>query len=539
MRAERPRHRERNISRGELKRDKAFQAELARAWGVEQTPRSYRRALERTYERLPQELIVHDRPLRTLARGLGGLAGACAALCLLLFVVNFTAPQFTENLPGVGPAFQAFNQYLQERFPPKVTEPAPPKESPEPPAESKAPVDGFQSLPVEDQEIVLEEFSLRGGEMTALVRAPYMGRTSYSVIGWQETVLLGSCATLTFEDGSVYETTATAANYDDHGTLTELGLRSASVVLPTDPMDLEYVFSREGALPTGGTAVLTLYESGWWSLYGGSPDMEYPGKRVIAEFTLDLSTGQARPSAEYQKEGLARITPEECLEAQWAPAFTDEGWMAGEVTVVSVSQCNRDFPGTYDSYFKVEVFRDMARGGGDAGLCTLDCYWKDDLVLSAPAAVVESVSGETFLDEDIRGNYDVWYKGNSEGTEYYWYKCVTDESLTGRPVERIVFAIPAVTYNIADGVENAQALFNTQDGLHFSLVGESGETLLFYMDQDSLHQQVRQMTRAWSDLAAPQSPGVSSASPSPAGTPGVVSANEDEATESAVPPLAE
>ena len=47
-----------------LRRDKAFRTQLAKAYGVEKPPASFRQAMEKTYQSLPDELTVPSQPLR-------------------------------------------------------------------------------------------------------------------------------------------------------------------------------------------------------------------------------------------------------------------------------------------------------------------------------------------------------------------------------------------------------------------------------------------------------------------------------------------
>ena len=92
-----------------LRRDKAFRTQLAKAYGVEKPPASFRQAMEKTYQSLPDELPVPSRPLRRFVRQ---AAAACAVLALAfcsLLGVNQAYPQLTEALPGLGPVFQAIN----------------------------------------------------------------------------------------------------------------------------------------------------------------------------------------------------------------------------------------------------------------------------------------------------------------------------------------------------------------------------------------------------------------------------------------------
>ncbi len=92
-----------------LRRDKAFRAQLARAYGAEKVPASFRQALEKTYQSLPDALPAPHRPVRRVIRQ---AAAACAVLALAfggLLGLNRAYPQLTEALPGLGPVFQAVN----------------------------------------------------------------------------------------------------------------------------------------------------------------------------------------------------------------------------------------------------------------------------------------------------------------------------------------------------------------------------------------------------------------------------------------------
>ena len=63
MKTEKAPQKKEKLPQKELRRDPAFRRELSRAWGVEEPPEAYRKALEETYTRLPDGPIARSRPL--------------------------------------------------------------------------------------------------------------------------------------------------------------------------------------------------------------------------------------------------------------------------------------------------------------------------------------------------------------------------------------------------------------------------------------------------------------------------------------------
>lgn len=88
---------------------KSFRAQLAKEFGVEKTPDSFRLAMEKTYKELPMDMPVAYRPVRAFLRRTATVAAACGLIFLALLGVNTTYPQLTEALPGLGMVFQAIN----------------------------------------------------------------------------------------------------------------------------------------------------------------------------------------------------------------------------------------------------------------------------------------------------------------------------------------------------------------------------------------------------------------------------------------------
>ncbi len=485
MKAKKARHDGEKIARRELKRDKAFQAELSRAWDVEKAPRSYHRTLEKTYEALPPELIVRRRPLRSLARGLAGFAAVGVMACIALFCVNLTEPRFAESLPGVGGVFQALNGALEPE-PQPVETPAPVSSS-QPEKETEP---GFSSLPLEDNGIVLENAELMENGVLALTATlPYMGRASYSLVNFSNITRLGGFPVLTMADGKTIRADFTDMPEDGSEAQSEDGLWNTGAVLSQEPVTVTWYFPGVYTFGAEEEVTLTLYEAGWfWDVqYGGismegidAQDLRYMGRRVTAEFTLRLPAGSpedappvtAAVTEEYKAQGLKKITPEECRAAQPRPDFVN-GYLAGPVGVVSLANCGGRSPGDYDTYFKLEVFHNS----DEFQYLALNCYYGDDLVGTVynytGASDVPANSG-TFLDEEI----GPWVWGESDsGMGYYCYM-VTGEDRTGVSLHRTVFAVPSVVYGIEDGYHNAAAVRDTGK-LRFELAdGVTGEVLI-------------------------------------------------------------
>ncbi len=93
----------------ELKPTRAFKAELARAYGVEEVPRRARKSLEKTLLELPDQLPARPRPVLRAFRTVATVAAVLAVTFALLWGVNGTYPQITEALPGLGQVFMAMN----------------------------------------------------------------------------------------------------------------------------------------------------------------------------------------------------------------------------------------------------------------------------------------------------------------------------------------------------------------------------------------------------------------------------------------------
>lgn len=93
----------------DLRGDRAFKAALAKEYGVEKVPKSFQRAMDEVYRRLPEDMPQPHRPVRNFVRR---TAAACAMLALVflgLLGVNARYPQLTEAIPGLGAVFAAIN----------------------------------------------------------------------------------------------------------------------------------------------------------------------------------------------------------------------------------------------------------------------------------------------------------------------------------------------------------------------------------------------------------------------------------------------
>lgn len=116
----------------DLKRDRAFRELLAKEYGVEDTPRKFHRAFEKTLAELPDELPVRPRPVYYIFRQVATVAAVLAITFAALLGVNTTYPQLTEALPGLGPIFVAINGgETQKELPAPEETPAPQEEKKE------------------------------------------------------------------------------------------------------------------------------------------------------------------------------------------------------------------------------------------------------------------------------------------------------------------------------------------------------------------------------------------------------------------------
>lgn len=465
------RHDGKKLSGRLLKRDKAFLKELAREWDVEQVPRSCREKLEQTFESLPQELVVRPRFWRSFRRGAAVAATVCAVCCVFLFLLNLRVPQFTESLPGLGGAFHALNQWLSEQSHPEGEEL--PRESMT--EEPSLPVEGeFLPLPVEDNGTVLNGFSWNEdtGELTLGLTIPYMGRFSYSLLGYNSPTRLGTCVSITVDgEENFLDKGVSLGTEDEESLLYADGRFQSTLPLEENAVQLEY-YGGVSRSQAKGPVVVTLYAA-----YNGPPNSNF-GQMVTAEFTLDLQGGTAKVSEHYKEkpEPLKKLSPDQVRTFDWKPEFTGD-WLASNAEVYSREMMGGDEPGHYDSYYRLEFF-------GKTELyppLVLNCYFNDDLVVSVTnhhpfydvdGSVTVSESG-TFLNEYIQGQN--WYM---DGNGAAWIDYLTDPSRTGKEYRRVVFAVPSILYGIEDGYDNAYTVWET-GSLRFELVdSQTGKVLI-------------------------------------------------------------
>lgn len=475
MKAERAKHSRESRERRELRRDREFREELARAWDVESAPRSLHKALEQTYAQLPPELIYRRRPLRSFLRGVAGAGAVCAAACLALFCLNLTEPQFTESLPLVGAAFQSLNSKLrpQEDLPSGDREPSQAPESSWTGESSPTEENALSPLPVRDGEAQLLSATLsRDGVLKLEVQLPFLGLRSYDLTYGGEALPMGIYPRLVAEDGTQFTAgSLQMQDQDSYFATDENGRIRLYDDIPQGPVTLYLGFSASdySSLFQHSGGVLTFYESGD-GLYSGAPsDYEFVGHRVAAEFTLDWSGERvtARPSREYEKQGLRRI-PDQGWGAEDWNTF-QSGWLAAGVNVAVWDQT----PDVCETYFKVSVF------GQDERRLRLNCYYRDDLVRSmetVPAQEMEDVGvtvhdSPIFLDLNIDGQS--WYQMD----DCCWTDGFTNPTRTGKFYRQVVFAVPVVWYQVEDQASNAYAVQNS--GARFQLVdADTGEVLL-------------------------------------------------------------
>lgn len=456
MRTERGKHNAQNrkwekFSFRERKRDPAFREELIREWGLEKTPDSYDKALQRMYAELPDELVVTRRPLRRVFHGFAVAAAACFAIGLSLLGMNAVEPEFTESLPGLGNVFQALNG--GEKIPPVVGDP-----DPEAPREesglSSEPGDAgeFAPLPVEDNGVTLlsvevipqeDETSpeLLSGQLCIQAEMPYMGRISQDLGCYGDTMALGGLAVISTEtrEGLRPSVIHSTADVPEEGLCRENGWNYMG---PTQPQEsVKWAWTFPLAEETGSEAVLTIYDAeyiGSWDIHDG--DLSRP---VLAEFTIDLASGRAKPTSRYLEKGLFRITPQECAEADHSVPFTN-GWYVSEdmynfYTISSDSEGN--------SCARVVLF------GEDPEYrpVTLNLYQNEELIYTMrsqdPADMVTDMGetqpmgagGSVYLNEYLPEGAGSWI-WNGDGGLYA--ESVTCQDRAGGEYRRVVFGLP-------------------------------------------------------------------------------------------------
>lgn len=496
-----PKHDVEQISRTALRRDKAFKNQLASVWEVEEVPRSLRDKVEKTVGELPEELVVKVRPMRTFLRGVGTAVFCCVCLFVVLFMVNFSQPQFTESLPGLGGVFRDVNlkwhEYLESLpTPQRSASPAP---SPEP---------AEQDILAEDNGVKLKSVEYRDGELTVTGQVPYMGRISEYLVdssSQDSFSRFGTFAVFQPENASPVP----PAGIVDKNTMTsseqELSILDVCSELSTEAADVTWQFylSDQYFPDTVKQGVLTLYEgSAWYGCEEGSAE-RYAGKRVIAEFTVDLSDKEkpdVYPTTHYQEMGLQKITPEECLNTQRA-VFPDSGWVPGQMDVVSLSGSALCSPPDYDTYYKIVLYGEEPAGRSLA----LNCYYGEDLVTTVhnetgvfPVERGDDLEDHTFLDEYL--GVQGWYAADNS----YWTEWNTSESRTGNSYRRVVFAVPSAVYQIRDGLENARSLLSANGGMiRFELTdADTGEVLIQDVEAD-MQNRADKILRDWSSICAP------------------------------------
>lgn len=518
MRGKTPKHDGERMTRTALRRDKDFKNQLAGAWGVEEVPQALRDKVEKTIGELPEELVVKVRPMQTFLRGVGTAVFCCVCLFVVLFMVNFSQPQFTESLPGLGGVFREINrrwyEYL-ETLPTPESTPAPTPQNSASPSPSPAPPE--QSVLAEDNGVKLTSAEYHDGELIVTGQVPYMGRVSEYLMdsfSLDSFSRFGTFAIFQPENGSLIPTSGmvneiTVFNSDQGSPLVD-----ACSELSTETADVKwYIDSPDRDFPElVKQGVLTLYEgSAWFGWARGSPG-EYAGMRVIAQFAVDLSDEDKPniyPVTHYRDLGLRKITPEECLDTQRA-VFPDSGWVAGQLDVVSRSALNLYSPPNYDTYYKIVVYGQEPAYRSLA----LNCYYGEDLVTTMhndrelfPMERGEELEDHTFLDEylGVRG----WFAADNS----YWTEWNTPKSRTGNSYRRVVFAVPSAVYQIQEGLENARALLSQADMMRFELVDAvTGEVLIPDINAD-LSRRSDDILRDWSHICTP------AVSPSPQPSP--------------------
>lgn len=479
------------ISRRELRRSPAFRELLLGEWGVKETPERFDRALSLALEDLPEELPVRGRPLRTAAHWALAATVFFLAVGAALFGLNALEPEIAGSLPGVGSMFRALNGGGEE-------EPGPVKPSPSSspasstPFPTSFPLAGFSQLPTADNGVELLGLNYEDEDpetLTLRVRTPYVGRESYNLFHYFDLRALGRGVELTLPDGTYLEPTNCE---DSDGTMSGVEENGEGFVfIEEKPIVRTWQFS---GVPREGEVVFTLYE------FEMSVPKDFPWEqrnvdtvlnRVLAEFTLDLSSGTAKVSHRYEDRGYRKITPEECLETQRNPGFQN-GWYADPRQI----EQQIDGEGAERPTCKFVFYGEDLN---DEGLSLR--IFRDGALLAQADSPEEGVLPEegVFLDEGVCPHYWNGDVGYSE--------CVTDPARTGRKYRRVVFAFPAEwIVKEAEAQESEElagiataALWNDEE-LLFQLTDASGNVLLEDVPE-AYRQEIEEINTRYSGLA--------------------------------------
>ena len=492
MKTEKAPQKKEKLPQKELRRDPAFRRELSRAWGVEEPPEAYRKALEETYTRLPDGPIARSRPLHTVLRGLCTAAAACIALGIILIGLNATEPQLTEGLPGLGTLFQQVNEGWRQR--------------------NGGEIDLFHDveqetelfqLPVEDNGTVLKEIKLLDGNIVQITaQVPYMGRKSYIPMYYEDLTPFGAYAELQGKTASSF----TAEELQAEGALTlkmtessplpadrtdiqgqpNQTFRSSSatttIKLSDSPFTVTWTFS--GVQELGQSCILTLYD---WD--GKLAEGETVEKHVTADFTLNLQNAAAAPSESYLCRGLRKITPEECLETDRAPEKLSQGWCVGKIESVSVKMSDRV---SGNSFYRIDLFGEPGQTAPGVQELALE-YWLNGSLLGTRSLqksdTYEISEKERTLLRKAIGNLD-WYVS---GLGIYAAEEITEASRTGRARRHLIVIFPISEADLESGV------FLKNGVLRFSLRDSAADKLLIEDLAEDLRQNYETLKDAYSE----------------------------------------
>lgn len=427
---------------------------------------------------------------------------ACVSLVLAgLVALDFLAPQTAESLPVLGGVFRAVNERI------RGTESDP---APQPGDFSSL---AFSELPVEDNQTTLLKAELSqearpeaggGYILECTAKLPYLGVESWSLLSYEPNCWSpdGMEATLHFPDGVF--TYAGESDVQPSDTASVDGEKDGPTITWRFGINPKYL---------DGPVVLAIPERNWYV-----EDEESSGRRIVAEFTLDLSTLRAAVT-EYYKTGYFggtlpsyKVTPEEALAAPRNGEFTRD-WYAQQPIVIPGTE-RQD--GGSESGYKVVFFQRNINTEGlgpDTGAnrhedwdsVTLNCYVDESLTASVSAYSQEELNKKDIL---IFASYEEFADESSVNSpgihtrEGSFLDMLADPELAGGDYRRLVFFIPSSALGMEDN--ESFRLESTSHSIRFELVdGEGG--VIFTDALGAAEAEYEQMAEAYHALCRVES----------------------------------
>jgi len=225
--------------------------------------------------------------------------------------------------------------------------------------------------PDEENAVTVDRFTVNGDDITLTMTLPVLPYSAESTMTCLPELRLRTDQGVPLELSSAHGIT----EYDaDFGTPEEEGAESSTLegeaapsrqdgyleMSPGDPYTTTDTFT--GNLTGVKQVIVTAYNLSAESAKATAfPDGTFHAPIVLAEYTLDLETGEAKPSKTYEDLGLTHMSVSEYLEVFGAdPVFQDHLWFGG---------CYEGYigwtlaEGTNDSYrpmFVISCWADMA-----------------------------------------------------------------------------------------------------------------------------------------------------------------------------------